>query len=380
MTLPLPLLDLTVVEIGTSVAAPVAGQILADLGARVLKVENPVNGDDARGWGAPLEGGDAPAFHTLNRNKLSVAVNLKDPEERQKLRDFIYAEADIVIQNLRPGLVDDFELNADILRTEKPELIYCNMTAFGATGPARKNPGYDPLMQACCGIMSVTGHEGDDPVRVGPSIVDQGAGMWAVIAILSALQERHRTGTGSRVDTSLYETAIAWMPIQFANFLASGKPPAKAGSQNPTLAPYRAYKVSDGWIVIAAGNDNLFARLCRALDTQSWLEDPRFETNKQRVQHRDELDRLVSDQIDKRSVADLRSSLDAVGVPNAPVLSVDQVVEDPQFNALGILQSVPSGPLPLIGLPIMFDGERPPLRAPSPKLGASDALVLDVAD
>jgi crotonobetainyl-CoA:carnitine CoA-transferase CaiB-like acyl-CoA transferase len=376
MTAAKPLTGLTVVEFGSSVAAPVAGHILGDLGASVLKIENPTSGDDARNWGPPFDEGVSPLFHTLNRNKRSAAINLKDDREVDALRRFIVTHADIVIQNMRPGLIGRYGLDGVTLRAQQPRLIYCNLSAFGRLGPLASRPGYDPLMQACAGLMSVTGNPNEDPVRVGPSIVDQGAGMWCVIGILAALRARSETGIGCEVDTSLYETAIAWVPGQIATMRASGRVPGKIGTENAGIAPYKAYRAADGWIVIAAGNDNLFQRLCKALGTLPWLEDQRFRTNDARVVHRVELNRLLGDIVAGSTVAEIQALLDRAGVPVAPVLSLDQVLEDPQFAALGMLQPVEDGGRPLIGLPLSFDGERPALTRSSPTLGDASHLVL----
>jgi crotonobetainyl-CoA:carnitine CoA-transferase CaiB-like acyl-CoA transferase len=375
MTGATPLAALTVVEISTSVAGPVAGHILGDLGATVIKVEVPETGDDARSWGPPFDEGAAPVFHTLNRNKRSVTVDFKNARHCAALRGFIHDQADIVLQNIRPGLVAKYGFDAATLRADRPDLIYCNLTAFGASGPLQMRPGYDPLMQACAGIMSVTGHADADPVRVGPSIVDQGAGMWSVIGILAALHARAATGVGAVVDTSLYETAIAWVPAQIATMNASGRVPGRIGTENAGMAPYRAYQAADGWIVIAAANNNLFARLCQALGRPEWLTDPRFASNKDRVINRIALNQTVADCVIAHRVDWIQQALDAVGVPNAPVKSLDQVVRDPQFEALGILQPVADGGRPLIGLPISFDGSRPPLRTSSPRLGEANALL-----
>jgi crotonobetainyl-CoA:carnitine CoA-transferase CaiB-like acyl-CoA transferase len=370
-----PLQGLTVVEIGTSVAAPVAGHILADLGATVIKIETPGRGDDARSWGPPFDEGVAPVFRWLNRNKRSAVVDLKNPAQREALLAFIQTEADIVLQNLRPGLVDTFKIDGASLRTAKPSLIYCNLTAFGRTGPQAKQPGYDPMMQACAGIMSVTGHEGDAPVRVGPSLVDQGSGMWCVIGILAALNARNAGGEGCEIDCSLYETALAWLPSQMANLLASGRVPGKIGTENAGMAPYRAYEARNGWIVIAAGNDNLFGKLCAAIDKPEWLTDPNLNTNSQRVTNRVEMNRKLAEAVAGYDIATLRARLDAAGVPNAPVQNLAQVVEDPQFKALGILQDLEDGSGRQLNLPLSFNGTRPRLRANAPALGEGNNVI-----
>jgi crotonobetainyl-CoA:carnitine CoA-transferase CaiB-like acyl-CoA transferase len=377
MSASLPLSGLTVIELGTSVAVPFGANVFADLGAEVIKVERPGAGDDARMWGPPFVDGSSPIFHAINRNKRSAVVNLKDAQERIALRRFIIDRADIVLQNMRPGVVEGHGLDAASLRSEKPSLIYCNLSAFGAAGPLKAKPGYDPLMQAAGGIMSVTGLDGQDPVRVGPSIVDQGAGMWAVIGILAALHRRTMTGEGCEIGTSLYETAVNWVGIHVASHFATGKVPGRIGTENSGIAPYKAYQAQDGWLVIAAGNDGLFRQLAATLGHPEWPDDPAFRTNPDRVSNRESLNRLIAQVIaDDRRDAWL-AKFDAAAIPCAPVLTLDQVVSHPQTQATGMLQRAPDGPLPLVGVPLQFDGERPPLRTLPPRLGQDTALVLD---
>jgi crotonobetainyl-CoA:carnitine CoA-transferase CaiB-like acyl-CoA transferase len=376
MTVALPLSGLTVVEIGTSVAGPFAGQILADLGAEVVKVENPKGGDDARNWGPPFVRGAAPIFNAINRNKRSAAIDLKDEAQRAALRRFILEEADVVLQNLRPGLVESYGLDAKSLRSEQPSLIYCNLAAYGATGPLKSRPGYDPLMQAFGGLMSLTGEEGHEPVRTGPSIIDQGSAMWAVIGILSALHRRAATGEGCEVATSLYETALSWTNMHMVSYLATGKVPQRMGSENFGICPYKAYEARDGWVVVAAGNNNLFQRLADALGHPEWPSDARFKSNPDRVTNRDVLNALVAAAIATDTVATWVDKLAAVGVPCAPVLNLEQVVAHPQFAAVGMLLDGPDASMPLIGIPLQLDGERPPYRAHPPALGEHSDVVL----
>ncbi len=370
-----PLGGITVVELGHSVAAPFAGQILADLGARVVKIENPATGDDARSWGPPFWNDASTIFQSVNRNKLSAAVNLKDPEQLAKLRSFIVCQADVVIQNMRAGLVSQFGIGEE-LRAENPRLIYCNLGAFGSSGPLVGKPGYDPLMQAFGGIMSVTGNPGEPPIRVGVSLIDQGSGMWSVIGIVSALYRRTFSGEGCTVDTSLFETALAWTNAQSASYNATGKLPGRNGSENPGLVPYRVFEASDGYVMIAAGNDNLFRRLAGALGHPEWLEDERFKTNPRRVENRAFVNAAVQDIIATRTAAEWIEIVEAAGVPIAPLQSMDEVINHPQTQALGIVQQAPESGMSLIGLPLRFNGERGPLRNAPPALGADTAVIL----
>lgn len=371
----LPLKGLMVVELSTSVAGPFAGQVLADMGADVYKIENPGSGDDARHWGPPFVDGVSPVFRTLNRNKHSVGVNLKDADDRSALKKLILDRADIVLQNMRPGLVEGFGIDAATLRGDRPDLIYCNISAFGNTGPRRLQPGYDPLMQACGGIMSTTGVEGMEPVRVGPSLVDQGSGMWAVIGIVSALVERARSGMGATVDTSLFETAVGWLPAQVATFLASGKVPGKIGSENAGIAPYKAFEAQGGWMVIAAGNNKLFARAAEVLGRPEWSDDPRFSSNPARVENRAALNGLIQEIVARGDRADWLARFEEVGVPVAPVLAIDEVLEEPQFATLDMLRPVPGSDSQLLSLPLSFDGVRPELRSGPPALGDSTDIL-----
>ena len=370
-----PLAGLTVVELGHSVAAPFGGQILADLGARVVKIEKPGAGDDCRGWGPPFWHGASSMFQAINRNKLSAAVDLKDEAQRTSLQRFIVAEADIVLQNMRAGLLDKLGLGAAALRDSKPSLIWCNLSAFGAKGPLVSRPGYDPLMQAFAGIMSITGEDGRPAIRVAPSIIDQGAGMWAVIGILAALHRRAATGEGCVVDTSLFETALSWMNSSTAGYLATGRVPGRHGSEQPSLAPYKVYRAADGEIMVACGNDNLFKRLAGALAHPEWIGDPRFASNGDRVVNREALNVAIEDVLQTRTVDHWLAVLEAVDVPVTRLQTVDQVAAHPQTEALGMLQPTPDGVMQLMGVPLSFDGERPPLERAPPALGAHTGII-----
>jgi crotonobetainyl-CoA:carnitine CoA-transferase CaiB-like acyl-CoA transferase len=370
-----PLAGIVVVELGHSVAAPYAGQILGDLGAAVIKIEKP-EGDDARKWGPPFVDGAAATFQALNRNKRSVVCELRDAQQRERLAQYIVEHADVVLQNLRPGQIEALGLGAEALLARKPALVYCNVGAFGANGPLAGRPGYDPLMQAFGGIMSVVGEEGQEPVRVGPSIIDMGTAMWAATGIVAALYRRRDTGRGGVVDVSLFETAAAWMTMFSAQYLASGTLPKKNGSGQAGIVPYRAYPTADGDLVVAAGNDGLFRKLCGVLGHPEWVEDARFQGNPERVQNAAPLNAMIKAEMAQRSSADWIEALDRAGVPCAPVQDVGQMLEHEQTRALGLLQPVPGLSVPLIGLPIRFDGERSVPRSGPPRLGEHTQIVL----
>jgi crotonobetainyl-CoA:carnitine CoA-transferase CaiB-like acyl-CoA transferase len=368
MSKPLPLDGITVIELGHSVAAPYAGEILGDLGADVIKIEK-ADGDDARSWAPPYWGDMSSTFQSLNRNKRSAIVDLKNKTEQDSLRRLIVERADVVIQNLRPGSAEEFGVDAQSLRALKPNLIYCTIGAFGAKGPLKDRPGYDPLMQAFAGMMSVTGEPDQRPVRVGTSIIDMAAGMWSVIGVISALLQRQNGGQGATVDTSLYETALAWMCYHAANFQASGELPRRQGSGAAMIVPYRGYATKDGFIVIAAGNDKLFASLAKVLGHPEWIGDPRFLTNPDRVNNQGVLYCWIEEIVRERTSREWQEILDAAAVPNAPMQTIAEVIDHPQTKALKMLQPSPDGEITLFGLPISFDGVRPTFRKSPPVLG-----------
>ncbi|HYC45191.1 MAG TPA: CoA transferase [Burkholderiales bacterium] len=365
-----PLRGYCVIEVGNSVAGPYAGLILAELGADVIKIEPPKTGDFARAWGPPFWDGSAAHFVALNRGKRSVVAELSDPQQRDALEKLIVERADAVIFNLRPGMAKERGLGPEKLLALKPALVYCDIGAFGRGGPLDDKPGYDPLMQAYGGLMSITGEdETRPPIRVPVAMTDQGSGMWAAIGIVASLLDRLKTGRGGLVETSLFETALAYETIQIASVTMQPRRMKPQGSGASGIVPYQAFSASDGWIVIGGGNDNLFARLVAALGIPELAQDARFVTNGDRVKHRRELIPLIQTEVEKYTLVEVRGLLDAAGVPNAPVQRIDQIPDDPQARALGIIQQGPGGALPTLGLPLRFDGERPAYERAAPRVG-----------
>jgi crotonobetainyl-CoA:carnitine CoA-transferase CaiB-like acyl-CoA transferase len=373
----LPLAGITVVEFCHSVAGPYAGSILADLGADVIKVESPDKGDYARDWGPPFAHGTSTLFHVLNHNKRGLALDLRDRVTAERLTAFILDQADVVLQNMRPGAIDKLGLGAEALRAKKPSLIYCDLGAYGRTGPLKERPGYDPLMQAHGGIMSITGIEGGEPVRVGCSIVDQGAGMWAAMGILAALNRRHVTGQGCHVSTSLFETAIGWMAPHIGGYLATGHMRRPMGSGVAEIVPHQAFATADGHVMVAAGNDNLFRALAKLLERPELATDARFASNSKRVENRHTLIPLLQELFHAKPSAEWLARLDAAGVPAAPIENVAQVAASAQTQALGILQKAPDIDMTLAGLPLEFDGQRPPYRFSAPTLGEHNDILCE---
>ena len=370
-----PLAGLKVLELGSSVAVPYGTWILATLGATVVKVERPEVGDDCRTWGTGWYNGVSGIFVALNAGKRSVTVDLASKEQREQLRRFIIEEVDIVVQNLRPGQVEKMGLDASTLLAEKATLIYVNSGAFGAKGPLNMRPGYDPLMQAFGGIMSVTGEEGRPPVRVGTSIVDMGTGMWCAMGVLAALQNLNKTGTGGKIDASLYETALGWMNYHAVSYFGDGTIAERRGTSGPGMAPYQAYQCSDGYLIIAAPNDRLFARLCDILGQSNWPTDERFDINQNRWTNRNTLNTLIEEITRKKPIAEWQTALEEAGIPNAPLQSIDAVVAHPQTLALDIIQETKDGRYKLMGMPLSFDGIRPPQPVGSPDLGVHNAEI-----
>ncbi|GLQ05126.1 CaiB/BaiF CoA transferase family protein [Sneathiella chinensis] len=360
--------DIRVLEIGQNLSGPFAGAILADLGATVEKIEKQ-DGDDARKWGPPISPDSSAIFHLMNRGKSSVVLNLKEEQGKAQLRSLI-AESDILIHNMRPGTMAALGLDGQTLTAQFPHLIYCDMGAFGHKGPLRNRPGYEPLMQAFAGLVSVNGHPDGPEARIGASVVDLGTGMWTAIGALAALWNRARTGKGCIVNTSLLETALMWGASHLATYVTSGFIPARHGTGHPLLVPYQAFETQDGPLVIAPGNDRLFKALVGALGHPEWAEDPRFLNNELRRKHKEEIIGLIAGVIRPMPMAELEEKLNSAGVPNAPIRTMPQVLEDSQVQALDILQPLPGlKDVAMMALPVSFNGERPKIRSAAPAIG-----------
>lgn len=370
----LPLAGIVIVELSDNASAPFAGKTLAELGAEVWKVERP-SGDSARGWGPSSAHGSSGAFHAINRGKRCISVDIKSPAELARLRQLILERADVFLHNLRPATSGAYGLDPETLRAHKPELICAEIGAFGHVGPMKDLPGYDPLMQAFAGIMSITGENGRSPVRAGVSIVDFGSAMWSVIGIVSALLARRTTGRGSTINGSLLETAIAWMSIGIANYNIDGETGDRHGSGVAFIVPHRAYPTCDGDLIVSAANDALFARLAAALGHPEWALDERFTTNAGRLAHRDLIDANIGAVLRTGSREHWQSVLRDAGLPVAPIQTVAEIVAHAQTEALGIIQSPNSDDFATVGLPLSFDGFRPPPLHPVRCVGADNAAL-----
>jgi len=367
-----PLAGTSVVDVTSSLAGPTATQLLAALGADVVKVE-PLAGDHARAWGPPFVAGEGAMFLASNAGKRSFAVDLGDPRGLEALLR-LADRADVLVQSLRPGAAEKHGFGPDIVRARNSRLVYCSIGAFGSRGPLSGQPGYDPLLQAASGIMSVTGEADRPPARVGVSLIDLGTGVWAALGVLAALYERERTGTGRTLELSLYETALSLLASQLVGYLGAGVVPGRQGSAFPQIAPYQVFSTRDGDLMVVAGNDKLFAAFCDVLGVPELTGDPRFLTNPDRVANRAELVALLEERTREREPAELLEALVGAGVPASPVHDVAEAARHPQTEALGILQ--PLGDFVTVAAPLSADGERLRHHAPPPALGAHTGEIL----
>jgi formyl-CoA transferase/CoA:oxalate CoA-transferase len=373
-----PLRDLVVLDLSRILSGPFATMTLADLGADVIKIEQPGSGDDTRQWGPPFQGKDAAYFLSVNRNKKSLAVDLKSPDGLEAVRR-LALEADILVENFRPGTAERLGLGYEELSRSNPSLIYASISGYGQTGPDAQRPGYDAIAQARSGIMSVTGEHDGPPVRVGVSSSDLIAGTWAVIGILAALHERERTGHGQWVDISLLDGSISWLTYVAGGYFAGGGVPQRYGSAHPTIAPYQAFQTSDGFVMIAVGNDSLWRKFAGALGQEGLAEDPRFVTNPLRLAHRAELLAIIEQLLRSATSDEWVARLDAAGVPVGPIQTVDQALADPQVVARGLVTEVEhpeAGRLKTIACPVRLTRTPASVRSAPPLLGQHSDEVL----
>ena len=364
----LPLKGIRVVEVAQNLAGPYCAEILAHLGADVIKVERPEGGDDTRGWGPPFLEGTGSSFHAVNLGKRSIAVDLKDSAAVARLLQLIDS-ADVLVQNLRPGSMDELGLDGPTLMRRNPKLVYCSLGALGSVGPLKDRPGFEPMVQAFAGMMMMSGQPDGPPVRMGTQVLDHGTVMWAAIGVLAALVRRSATGRGGTVDTSLFETALGWWTIHYAGYALSGELPQRHPTGSPKLIVFQGFEARNGPLVIAAANDRLFVKLAVALGRADWASDPRFARNAGRYEHREEILSEVARIVATRTKGEWIDILEAAGVPCAPINTLTEMLAEPQTEAVGMLMQVPGLDLRLMGLPIMLDGERPPVSRRAPKLG-----------
>lgn len=380
---------LRVLDLSRVLAGPWAGQLLGDLGAEVIKIERPKSGDDTRSWGPPyLQGADGNAdlsayFLTANRNKQSLAVDIAHPEGQELIRKLV-AESDVILENFKVGGLKRYGLDYDSLKQINPKLIYCSITGFGQDGPYANRPGYDFLIQAMGGLMSITGQPdgepGAGPMKVGVALTDIMTGLYATIGVLAALSHRDRTGEGQYVEAALLDVQVACLANQAMNYLTTGQAPGRMGNAHPNIVPYQDFPTADGNMVLTVGNDEQFTRLCDVLEHPEWASDERFATNRARVANRKELIPRLRQATVMRSTQEWVQILERSGVPCGPVNTLDQVFEDPQVLARGMKQSVqhPSlGDVPTVGNPIRLKLTPVSYRTAPPLLGEQSKQVLE---
>ena len=372
-----PLAGLKVVELARILAGPWAGQILADLGAEVIKVESP-EGDDTRKWGPPFienEGEKTAAyFHGCNRGKKSVTVDFRTEEGIAAVHRLL-ADADVVIENFKVGGLARFGLDFQSLHARYPRLIYCSITGFGQTGPYASRAGYDYIVQGMSGLMSVTGEPTTQPQKVGVAVTDIYTGIYASTGILAALHQREKTGKGQMVDMALFDVAVATMANQAMNFLASGKAPSRMGNAHPNIVPYQVFDCSDGYIIIASGNDSQYRKLCSVLGQPELGTDPKYATNADRLAHRDEIVGMIMALTVGWTKADLLAACEREGIPAGPINDVGEAFADPQIVARGL--RVDLNGIPSVRTPIVFSDAELALDRPSPRLGQDQEIIGD---
>src|SRR5947209_2933035 len=374
----LPLSGIRVVDLSRVLAGPFCGMLLSDLGADVIKVENTLTGDESRTW-PPHKDGESAAYLVINRNKRDIAVDLKTVGGVDIAKRLV-TKADVLIENFRTGTMESFGLGYDTLSALNPGLVYCSVSAFGRTGPRKDEAGYEALMQAFSGIMSITGEPGGAPLRAGVSFLDLCTGIICAFGVTNALLYRQRTGLGQRVDGSLLETAVSLLNYHAEGYLLTGAIPKALGSSHPSLSPYRNFRCRDGqWVFIAGANDRFWQRLVPALGLAWMATDRRFATNIERVNHRKELETELEQAIAMHDREPLLKILEEAGVPATPVNTVDRVMDDPQTAARRIIERVVHprlGEIPVVGTPVKFSRMRPGVRTPAPRQGEHTDQVL----
>ncbi|HXG86820.1 MAG TPA: CoA transferase [Vicinamibacterales bacterium] len=373
-----PLTGTTVIDFTRVLSGPYCTMVLADFGARVLKIEHPVRGDDTRHWGPPFIGAESAYFLSINRNKESVTLDFKHPDGKAAL-DRLLATADVVVENFRPGTLDAAGFGAAEMMKKYSRLIYCSVSGYGQTGPRRNEPGYDAVMQAEGGLMSITGAHDGPPFRLGVAITDIVSGLFAAQGVLAALVARHTTGRGQQVDIGMLDATAALLTYQAGNYFTTGDVPARMGNRHPTIVPYESFATADGDLVIAGGNDEIWRRLCGVLELPAMAADARFTTNRDRVAHYEVLKPQLDTVFRRRTRAEWVTRLQAAGVPCGSVREINEVLADPQLAARGMVAEVDhptAGRAKVIASPVKLSDTPASVRTAPPILGQHTAAVL----
>lgn len=368
-----------IVDLSRIVAGPLATQIFGDYGAEVIKIEQPRVGDDSRAWVPPkAPDGSAGYFFSINRNKKSVTLNLKDPRGKAIVKALV-ANADVVIENFKPGTMEDLELDYQALRAVNPRIVYCQISGFGNSGPDRERAGYDSILQGITGLMSITGERAGAPVKAGVALIDEITALYAHGAILAALLHRERTGEGQKIECSLLESGVAAMMNAATAYLLAGLVQGRWGSAHESVVPYQAFKARDGYLIIGVGNERLWKAFCDAIGAPEWSDDERFNNNQKRVERRQELVDLIEGRLAARSRDEWIAAFAAAGLPTGPINTVDQVFQDPQVLHRGMVQEVEhptAGRVKLVGIPVKFSATPGEITLPPPLLGQHTDEVL----
>ncbi|MCC6986796.1 MAG: CoA transferase [Anaerolineales bacterium] len=371
-----PLQNIRVLDLSRVLAGPYCTMVLGDLGAEVIKVEPP-EGDETRGWGPPFAGGESAYYLCVNRNKRGVVVNLKTDEGKNILRE-LALRSDVLVENFRPGTLKKFGLDFEALHKANPGLVYCSISGFGQTGPLKDMPGYDFMIQAMGGIMSVTGEPEGEPMKVGVAVADLFAGQNAVISILAALQARTMTGAGQWIDISLFDSQLGWLANVAGNFLVSGKKPGRYGNAHANIVPYQSFQAKAGWLVVAVGNDKQFASLCAVIEKTELAADARFMTNQARVENREALLSILKPVFMRKTADEWLASI-GDQFPCGPINDLGQVFSMPQVREREMLVRMEHptiGSLPLVGSPLKMGGTPASYRLPPPLMGQHTHEVL----
>jgi crotonobetainyl-CoA:carnitine CoA-transferase CaiB-like acyl-CoA transferase len=373
-----PLAGIRVLDLTRALAGPYCTMMLGDMGAEVIKVESPDGGDDSRAWAPPFIGKESAYYLSCNKNKKSMTLNLRSEAAKKVLTDLIKV-SDVVVENFRPGVMKKMGFPYETLKSINPRVIFCSITGFGTKGPDAQKPGFDLIAQGMSGFMSFTGEVGGGPIKVGVAIADINSGMFAAYGILTALYYRERTGEGQMVETSLFETMVAQLTFQAGRFFATGVPPKPEGNRHPLIAPYESLACQDGFINVAAGNDNLFANTCEAIGLPDLVKDPRFLNNGIRVKNREALITLMEGKTKTFKVKDLQEKLDEQGVPNGPIWSLDQTLTSEQAYALEMVKEIDHptcGKIKITGVPVKLSRTPGAVELSPPTLGQHTEEIL----
>ncbi|MBM7561692.1 CaiB/BaiF CoA transferase family protein [Fusibacter tunisiensis] len=372
-----PLNGLKVLDLTRVLAGPYCTMLLGDLGAEIIKIEVPVKGDDSRHFG-PYQHGESAYFMSLNRNKKSVTLNLKTEKGKEILKSFI-KQVDVIVENFRPGTMEKLGLGYDVLKEINPAIIYAAASGFGHTGPYSKRPAYDGVVQAMGGIMSITGQEGGEPTRVGPSIGDIGAGLFTAIGVLAALNHRNETGVGQKVDVAMLDCQVAMLENAIARYVVTGSVPKPSGNKHASIVPFEPFHTSDSQIVVAVGNDQIWKRFCQVADLEDIMALEKFATNPERHNHYQELRPKIAEKMKEKTTKEWQKILDDAGVPNGPINHIDEVLEDAQVKARDMIIEVEhpkAGKLKMPGVAIKLSETPGEIHSPAPILGEHSSEML----